>query len=120
MEEDIRSGETKEYVSEVEKGAAPEVQVRRGKEIFRESLVNGNVTAVLGNISSWAGYVREAAGALEQVVELARAALQKQTSAEGIPAQQISLAPDPALFVNLLKTPEFQQVMAVFLVQLLK
>ncbi len=119
MEENIRSGERK-YAPEVEKGVAPEVQVRRGKEIFRESLVNGNVTAVLGNISSWAEYVREAAGALEQVVELARAALQKQASAEGIPAQQISLAPNPAIFVNLLKTPEFQQVMAAVLVQFLK
>jgi len=94
--------------------------IQRGKDLFRQSVVNGNVTTVLGNISNWAEVVREATEALEQVIELARATLQNQGSGEGIPAQQISLTPNPALFVNLLKAPEFQQVIAALLVQLLK
>lgn len=94
------------------------VVVRR--EIFREAIINGNVSLVLRKVSGWAEYIREASLAMQQVAELAGATLQQQTSSESIPAQQSNPGANLALFVKLLKTPEFQQVMAMLLVQFLK
>ncbi|MDH7578319.1 MAG: hypothetical protein QHH75_11000 [Bacillota bacterium] len=119
MEEGNNSGGRNNYVNET--GASlPKIPVMRGKDVIRESVVKGNVTTVLGNVSHWAEYIRESATALERVIEIARTSLQQQNYPEGVPAEQISLVPNPALFVNLLKAPEFQQVMAVLIVQFLK
>jgi len=100
-------------------GGNQEGLVLQGKERVRNALESGSVSLVLKQVGDWAGYIQEAANALEQVVELARQNLQKEASSDGS-LQQSDLAADPALFVNLLKAREFQQVMAVLLVQFLK
>jgi hypothetical protein len=100
-------------------GGTQESLVSRGRERVRNALESGSVSLVLRQVGDWAGYVQEAANALEQVVELARQSLQREASSDGS-LQQPVFAADPALFVNLLKTREFQQVMAVLLVQFLR
>lgn len=97
----------------------PSVAPGAGKEVLRSLIVDGKAENVLHTTGVWAEHVQTIAGALEQVVERARASVQNNTPVGGL-AVQPPLTANPALFVNLLKTNEFQQVLSVILVQVIK
>lgn len=94
--------------------------IAEGKGKFKELIIKGNVSVTLHKVSDWTGYIQDAVNALEKITESARQILAKQGSNEEDGLQQPALAFNPAIFVNLLKAQEFQQVIAMLMVQFLK
>lgn len=85
-----------------------------GRERLREAIAAGSITGGLHKLNLWIGYLQDTLGAIEAVTEQARGNVQS----ESIDGQ---VTPGGAeLVVGLLKTNEFQQILAAMLAGILK
>lgn len=92
----------------------------RGREVFKEALVNGNISSVLHKVGGWTEYAREIMSALASIAETTSSAFTTEAEIANSGGSLPGIAANPAILIGLLKTDEFQQVISAVLVQFLK